>query len=520
MSKHLVRTFLALALTLSGDAAFAQGHPFKAEFMGFTNGRPVALKSPPGETHRLFIVDKTGRIRIVKNGVVLGAAFLNWTANIDANGEGGLLGMAFHPDYPTNGRFYISYTAAMPGGPSVVSELRVQAGNPDLADAASETIIWGPQPQSIQSHKGGDLHFGPDGLLYFSIGDGSDGGTLMKTAQDLSDPRGKILRFDVDLPWPHIPPSNPFAGMPALAEEVFAYGLRNPFRFGIDSLTGDLYVGDVGATSWEEINFIPAGMGGLNFGWPCKEGTNTTSFTQLCLPNPRPALYQFNHNEGCAVIGGTVYRGALIPQLQGKYVFADFCSQRFWYMNPDGTNLTEISAEFESNFVGGQNKSPVAVCADSAGELYILNHYSSGLWRVVPDCPAPTKLCTPAPNSAGPGAQISSTGSQSEALNDFALQVASAPPLKLGRFFYGPGPQAALPVGDGIMCMLPPFAVLGYANTNASGMTTFQVDMTLNHPFVPIDPGTTYYFQYAFRDPGFGPKGFNFSDALLVSFCP
>jgi glucose/arabinose dehydrogenase len=269
--------------------------------------------------------------------------------------EHGLLGLAFHPDYANNGKFFLSYTTG-PSGDHLISQFTRSAGDANIADRGSEQIVWGPYPHTTSGHKGGDIAFGPDGLLYASTGDGLAGGNGEGTrAQDLMDARGKLLRFDVDLPFPHIPTDNPYVGDPNALDEIFASGLRNPYRMGIDRVTGDVYLGDVGQSTREEINFIPGGIGGRNFGWKCKEGS-------MCFPNApagcvcaNPAFTDplheyFTGTDGCAVIAGKVYRGSKIPDLYGWFLFTDFCTNRVQALRHDGTTITgykDLSSQIE-----------------------------------------------------------------------------------------------------------------------------------------------------------------------------
>lgn len=508
-----------LALALAGVALSAPGNSqnIKAELIDLTGGRPVAVTAPAGDSARVFVVNKYGWLHIVKHGNTLNQPFLEWQSHCNINGEGGLLGLAFHPDYANNGYFYISYTADFQNGASVVSRLSVDPNDPDKADPNSEVIVWGPHPAQLQSHKAGSLEFGPDGLLYFSLGDGSDGGSLLPTAQDLLDPRGSILRFDVDLPHPHIPPSNPFVGDPTARDEIFVFGLRNPWGLAIDPLLGDLFIGDVGSGAYEEINWVPGGApGGDNFGWPCFEGPSTTA-CGACQPNPVQPIVADPHTAGRCIVAGAVYRGSAIPELQGKLVYCDFSAETFWTLDWDGVaaEITEITSQLG----GGLNTAPVAIGSDGLGELYIVNHFSSRLWKIVPDCAPPANVCATSPNSTGAGALLSSSGTPFLSAGDFVLETSAVPPFKSGIFFYGAGPEVALAFGEGLLCIQPPFARLPLVHADASGSMSLALDASLGNPSAPIASGTSYLFQCWYRDPDGGPAGFNTSDALLVEFC-
>ena len=340
---------------------------------------PLYLTAPAADP-RLFIVEKTGGVRIVKNGIVLEAPFLDVTAKVSAGGEQGLLGLAFDPDYATNGRFVVHYTDL--AGNTVLSRFQVSA-DPDRADPASELpILTASQPAA--NHNGGQVAFGPDGLLYLGLGDGGGSGDPEGRGQSLTDLLGSILRIDVRTGDPYtVPADNPFVGNPDARAEVWSYGLRNPWRFSFDRGTGDLYIADVGETQREEIDVsTPAdGAGrGANYGWSIMEGSRCfhaegCDQTGLTLP-----VFEYTHQEGCSVTGGYVYRGSAIPSLQGHYFYADFCQgwvRSFRYAG--GTVIDET--QWPTLAPGG----PVlSFGEDSAGELYVLQA-SGGVFKIVPE---------------------------------------------------------------------------------------------------------------------------------------
>ncbi len=298
----------------------------------FANGldRPVDIQAPPLDPHRLFVVEQEGRIRLIKNGVLQPGAFLDISALTSCCGEQGLLGMAFHPDYANNRRFFVNLTDN--NGDTVIARYEAMPGNPDSADPASATILLTiPQPDT--NHNGGQLAFGPDGYLYTGLG---DGGTSFKfNSQDPATLLGKMLRIDVDvetLPFYAIPPTNPNAGAGDPLGLIWANGLRNPWRFSFDRSAGDLYIADVGEGSREEIDYEPMSTpGGLNYGWKVFEGTECFD------PSPAPdcpspptgftmPVHEYAHTEGCSITGGYVYRGCMLPALAGTYFYADYCS--------------------------------------------------------------------------------------------------------------------------------------------------------------------------------------------------
>ncbi len=293
--------------------------------------KPLHVTAPRIDPHRVFVVEQGGTIRILKHGVLQPHAFLDIGSKIACCGERGLLSLAFHPDYEHNGRFFVYYTA--PGGDVTIARYTVSA-NPDLADAASETILLTIAHRDHDNHNGGQLAFGPDGYLYAAIGDGGGAGDPLENGQNLATMLGKQLRIDVDVdtpPYRAVPPGNPFAGADDPYNLIWAYGLRNPWRFSFDRGTGDLYIGDVGQGTMEEVDVQPAGTGGSNYGWDIFEGR--TCFEPDRLPQcPDPPtgytmpVLQYDHSEGCSVIGGFVYRGCSMPDLHGTYFYSDYCS--------------------------------------------------------------------------------------------------------------------------------------------------------------------------------------------------
>ncbi len=313
-------------------------------------GTVTIIEAAPGDNGRLFVGNQQGRIHIVNlsDGSVSSTPFLDLSGRTEfvTGGETGLLGMAFDPDFASNGYFYVYYSATAGFTPpgcntptasfsinhqSVVSRYRVQNGNTDLADTTTETCLLN-FAQPYGNHNGGHLAFGPDGMLYIGTGDGGSGGDPLNAGQDNNTLLGKILRLDPALPAPYIPASNPFFGQAGKRAEIWATGLRNPWRFSFDAQTGDLYIADVGQNAWEEVNFQPAGStGGENYGWDCFEGNAVYSTSTTCLPDPiAPILDYENNTDRCSITGGYVYRGSEYPWMQGYYFYADLCSGEVW----------------------------------------------------------------------------------------------------------------------------------------------------------------------------------------------
>jgi len=314
--------------------------------------RPVDIQSAYDGSNRLFIAEKQGHIQIYRDGEILDDPFLNIALRVnDIEREQGLLGLAFHPAYEQNGYFYVNYTDH--AGNTVISRFRAQG---DLADHESETVLLRVEQPYI-NHNGGALAFGPDGYLYIALGDGGGSGDPFGNAQNLDSLLGKILRIDVDNGNPYsIPADNPFRN------EVWAYGLRNPWRISFDSLTGDLWIADVGERSWEEVNYLQAGLaGGTNLGWSIMEGSHGYE-GEPDLSLRRPAA-EYSHDYGCSVTGGYVYRGSF-RDLHGIYLYGDYCTGLIW-----GTILSRTSTRTELLFETGQNITTFGV--DEAGEMYM-----------------------------------------------------------------------------------------------------------------------------------------------------
>lgn len=323
--------------------------------------RPLDIQNAGDGSGRLFIVEQAGVIRILQEGALLATPFLDIRERVDDTGnEQGLLGLAFHPEFAQNGFFYVNYTEA--GGDTVIARFTA-SGN--LADPNSEVRLLGVK-QPFPNHNGGGLAFGPDGYLYIALGDGGSGGDPKGNGQNRNTLLGKILRIDVNRGEPYaIPTDNPFGN------EVFHYGLRNPWRFSFDALTGDLWIGDVGQGSWEEINFLPAGTpGGVNFGWNRFEGMHDYSGGDI-PPDYRPPLFEYGHDQGCSVTGGYVYRGSM-PEWQGIYVYGDYCTGKVW-----GALRRMISASAEESVTTVLFETGVQISSfgvDESGEIYLADH--------------------------------------------------------------------------------------------------------------------------------------------------
>jgi glucose/arabinose dehydrogenase len=336
--------------------------------------RPVYLNAPK-QDRRLFVVEQAGVIRIIADGQLLVTPFLDIRDRVGSGGERGLLSVAFHPDYTNNGFFYVNYTDR--DGDTRVERYTVTAV-PKLADPTSAKLIL-TVDQPFGNHNGGLIAFGPDGMLYIGMGDGGSGGDPLRHGQNRNTLLGALLRIDVDGGDPYaVPPDNPFVGSPGARGEIWAYGLRNPWRFAFDREAGTLYIADVGQNRWEEVNVVSDAAGGLNYGWNIMEGahcfaTDPCDNSGLVLP-----AIEYGHADGCSVIGGYVYRGTSIPAIRGHYLYADFCagflrSFRF----ADG-----IVADKRQWNVGDLGQ-VTSFGEDSQGAIYILSN-NGRVYRLIP----------------------------------------------------------------------------------------------------------------------------------------
>ena len=422
----LQKTSLLILLAVSAHLAHA-GNIVPADFElqqvisdDELTGSPLAARHAGDGSGRLFIVEQSGAIRIWDGNSVLTTPFLNLGSGGEnvtaASGERGLLGLDFHPDFASNGLFYVNYTLANTDteadGDTIIAVFNVSSENANVADPDSQRVLL-TVTQDFSNHNGGDIHFGPDGYLYIGMGDGGDANDPCNRAQTL-DPAnivttgnceddesvallGKMLRIDVDNTTPAgsnqlcaanadgsaeyaIPADNPFLGNDPenACDEVWAYGLRNPFRFSFDRFTGDMLIGDVGQNVWEEVDFEPFDtMGGLNYGWnPC-EGNNNTGTSDPCTFPSVPAILEYQHTDGCSIEGGYRYRGP-VASLQGLYSYGDFCTGEIWLAQETSPGVwqSEVANDIGVNFGFGL----VAFGEDEQGNVYAIDQ-TQGIWR-------------------------------------------------------------------------------------------------------------------------------------------
>ena len=368
--------------------------------------KPVFITSSPNNAKLLYIVEQAGLIKIINDGKKLSRPFFDINKRVvnpnRPGDERGLLGFAFHPNHTNNGKFYINYMDN--DGNTIVSEFST---NSELrANHKSERIIL-KLKQPYGNHNGGDIQFGPDGYLYISIGDGGKAGDPLNAGQDLSSLFGKIIRIDIEQKPYGIPKSNPFFGQKDKREEIWAWGLRNVWRFSFDKQTGDKYLADVGQNKWEEVNFEPASSkGGLNYGWRIMEANHCYDPKENCpteglikpiieYPNDanHPAFafriieelsFSETDVEGCSVTGGYVYRGQRIKSMQGQYIFGDYCSGNIWTLKVvNGKAINFKNRTEEINIGGGEFTTYISSFGqDSDGEIYIID-YNGGIYKLI-----------------------------------------------------------------------------------------------------------------------------------------
>ncbi len=343
------------------------------ELQGVVSGlsSPLDMQVPTDGSDRIFIVEQEGIIRVVQSGVLVATPFLDIRSRVTSGGERGLLGLAFHPGYASNRRFFLSYTGK-PDGHSVIAEYKTSAADPNTADTTERVLLTVDQP--FDNHNGGQIQFGPDGYLYIGLGDGGGGGDPAGNGQNLGTLLGKLLRIDVGPTQSYdVPPDNPFVGQAGARGEIWAFGLRNPWRFSFDRTNGRLFVADVGQDSFEEVDLV---IKGGNYGWNVMEGTHCfqpptgCDTTGLELP-----IVDYSHSEGSSVTGGYVYRGTLIPELRGLYVFGDFITGRIWTLTETSPGVWTRALLLDTNL----NISSFGL--DPAGELLVVD-YNGAVYRL------------------------------------------------------------------------------------------------------------------------------------------
>ena len=338
------------------------GEGLRLETVATGLASPVLLTSPPGDP-RLFVVEQPGRIRIIEDGALRAQPFLDISGRVGSGGERGLLGLAFRPDYATTGEFIVNYTDT--SGDTRVERYRVTA-DPDVADPGSGELVLAVD-QPFSNHNGGLVLFGPDGMLYIGLGDGGSGGDPQGNGQNHGTLLGSILRIDVAGEPYAVPPDNPLVGVAGARPEIWATGLRNPWRFSFDRTGGHLYIADVGQNQHEEVNVADAATGGLNYGWNIMEATHCFSSSACDRDGLTLPVLEYGHGEGCSITGGHVYRGNAVRGIAGHYFYSDYCSgwiRSFRYANGVAADRTDWGLDAGQVLSFGE---------DAAGEVYVLN---------------------------------------------------------------------------------------------------------------------------------------------------
>lgn len=327
---------------------------------------PVDVAAARSDGSRLFVAEKGGRIRVVRDGLVRAEPFLDLGGRVSSGSEQGLLGLVVHPREPDDPRVFVNYTDL--AGDTVIASFR-RTADPDRLDPASEVVVLAVD-QPFANHNGGGLSFGADGFLYVPLGDGGGAGDSSGNGQSLATVLGKVLRLDVDGAAPYaVPPSNPFVGASGARPEIWALGLRNPYRISFDRETGDLYVADVGQAEREEIDFAPrSSAGGENYGWNRTEGSLCFAAAECDRSGITPPVEEYGHDEGCSVTGGYVYRGSAIPEIRGHYFYGDFCAGFVRSFRIDGGRAVDRRA-WPGLAPGG---SITSFGEDAAGELLVV----------------------------------------------------------------------------------------------------------------------------------------------------
>jgi len=387
LKKEILLSFI---LFLSCSEKSLPQYTLQEAFPNLTFSGPLDLQNAGDGTDRIFVVEQSGKIYVFENntGVTVKKKFLDITDSVSSGGEMGLLGLAFHPNYENNEYFYLNYTKSSPYRRTLIVRFQVSNANPDSADRSSSKILM-EIAQPFSNHNGGQLAFGPDGYLYIALGDGGSGGDPQGNAQNKSSLLGKLLRIDVDQTQGSInyaiPLNNPFKNnTQGFKEEIYAYGLRNPWRFSFDSPTGRLWCADVGQNAWEEIDLI---VKGGNYGWRCYEGNHNYDLSGCTDTNYIFPVWEYSHSDGVSITGGYVYRGPNLPDLYGKYIYGDFGTRKIWALTYDGINPPTNKLLLTSSV------SIASFGVDINNELYVVG-YNGIIYRFIPTASiiAPTNL--------------------------------------------------------------------------------------------------------------------------------
>ncbi|MEZ6003545.1 MAG: PQQ-dependent sugar dehydrogenase [Planctomycetota bacterium] len=545
MAKSILVVLSGAALALPAPAQVAQlspqaqmaGHGLALERVlpgGLGLGTPIDAFAIPGDP-RTYLVDLSGKLHIIDAQGLVPTPFLDLTGIADVTLSTGLRGVAFHPDYASNGRLFLYYDDVDASGVHflVLASLERSSSLPDQADLTTLTELL-RFDQGIQGHGASGLRFGPDGKLYMAMGDGALRDDRVCAGQNHQNLMGTMIRLDVDGGFPYgIPADNPFVADPAVRDECWHLGFRHPWSWSFDPLTGDLWIADVGNDAWEEINRVPAGVGGRNFGWSVMEGNECFPLS-ACPPGSLPCFdpgytapdLAYDHFTGCSILGASVYRGSGLPDAYGRYFFADFCTFKLCSVRWDGTAIVDWQDHSFglSSLNGGNLDMPVGFGVDAQGEILVFDFLDQEVFRLVPEC-STEEFCPQPPGSAGQALTLRASGTPSLSTASLRLHVGNLVPGQVGQILYSAFPTTT-PFGSGVLCIdvtaehwrLPNFSA------NAAGRWHQAIDAS-QPPFDAgpgqLFAGTAWYFQTWARDGG-APPGLEsvFSNALVVTFCP
>ncbi len=486
----------------------------------------------PGDD-RILVTQERGKVRIIQNGQLLQRPFVNAVPLMGGPNSVDLVGITFHPQFDVNGYVYLWCGAVDPihfQYSMVLGRVTVDPLDPNRAAPGSwAQILRVPFESGI--HFGGRIAFHADGMLWVGIGDGANYADGFCSSQDMTRLTGKMIRIDVDSAFPYaIPPDNPFVGVPGVAPEIVHSGLRHPWKWSFDEASGDLWIGDLGWATREEVNFAAAGQFGLNFGWPAEDGelcgddSGCSPTTPACGdPSYTGSIFEYAHGPECAITGGHVYYGSAVPWLVGWYLCADLCTNQMWRIRktPLGTfEVREQAVVAENPLSGGW--SSLSFAKDGFGEMLFLEYLSHGMvYRLRGSCGA-TRTCEGAVNATGTDAKIRWVGATSLAENQASVFVTDLPAFSPALLFYGPLTDLVA-MGNGHLCVGGPLSRVSVDVADSSGTSRFDLDLDAP-PFrtAPgqVESGSTWTFQAWYRDIG-GPLGatYNFSGATSVTFC-
>lgn len=530
-----VALFFSLALPTTAQ--------FQTELLITGLDDPVFVASPPDGTGRLFVLERgTSTVRVFpEDGSGSGTVFLDLSGVVSPQaGNDGLLGLAFHPNYSSNRRLFLYYTTAPTVGTRnvFIGEFEADPNNPDLGLSTTAVRVFEAAAVEVD-HLGGTLAFGQDGYLYAAIGDGDSNTATVGISQDPTSHHGKVLRFDVDVPFPHVVPTNPFLSDPTALDQIWAVGLRNPFGFSFDDLTGDMWIGDVGQATEEEIDVVPAGDGGWDFEWDYMEGNVSTGnpTTPYSLATRVGPTYTFPNGTNGAyfVIGGHVLRNTSLFWLEGRYLFADGGQLTLSSFDPVSPSMTVVdhSADVGLDAINGPITSLSRICRDGNGELLLVQSeepvsFTGAISRVTA-APVGTPLNgMPAqlPNSSGSVATISASGSTSITTNALRFEGENLPANVFGFLVMSDAPAVpgVIPNGSFGYIYLDLTQTVqrvqdSVAPTGNAGRIAYNFDLQMPPNMVPIAAGQSWTCQWIFRDadPSGGSPGFHYSEALQLT---